>query len=120
MANFSTEAKTPSGLLGPESRYVYYIIAPITGSGIAFLGDGGKIVSTGKKRIANLISAAKKLQVKVVFAKDESTITLRGYGTHEVVSDKGKISWDSKTHLFTLTLHSQPGENSVIVNFREK
>ena len=34
-----------------NNLYTYYIIAPVISSGIAFLGDAGKIASTGEKRI---------------------------------------------------------------------
>lgn len=102
----------------PEERFAYYIVAHVTGSGIAFLGDVGKITATGKKRIASIISSGKDLHVKVVFAKGESAVTLRGYAEHPVTSDKGKVNWDAATHLFTMVLPAPAKGNSVKVNFK--
>lgn len=104
----------------PGDKYTYYIIAPVASSGIAFLGDAGKITATGKKRIADIIASGKEMQVKVLFAKGDSTITLQGYAQHPVIADKGKIIWDEATHLFTLSLPASLSENSVSVNFKIK
>jgi hypothetical protein len=102
----------------PEDNYAYYIVAPVTAAGIAFLGDAGKIAATGKKRIAGIIASGKTLRVNVLFAKGESTVTLRGYSEQDVTADKGKISSDASTHLFTLSLPAPATGNSVTVNFR--
>src|SRR5665647_46260 len=104
----------------PEDKYTYYIIAPVTKSGIAFLGDAGKITATGKKRIAEIISSVKNLQVKVLFAKGESAITLHGFAEHAVTADKGKIGYDGATHLFSLVLPAPAKGNSVNVNLKTK
>jgi hypothetical protein len=101
-----------------EDRYAYYIIAPITRAGIAFLGDAGKIAATGKKRIEGIVDAEKTLKVTVLFAKGESGVTLRGYSDHAVRAGRGKIDWDASTHLFTLSLAAPLEGNSVTVNFR--
>lgn len=101
-------------------KYIYYIIAPLSGSGIAFLGDAGKITATGKKRIADIIAFGKEMQVKVLFAKGEASITLRGYAENSVTSDKGRITLDPSTHLFSLVLPAPPDGNSVSVNLRTK
>jgi hypothetical protein len=102
----------------PEEKYVYYIIAPITSTGIAFLGDTGKIAATGKKRIAGIEVAGKALRVTVLFAKGESTVTLRGYSGHPIAADRGTIRFDASSHLFELTLHAPATGNSVTVNLR--
>jgi hypothetical protein len=103
----------------PDEKYVYYIIAPITKSGIAFLGDENKIAATGKKRIAELTSSANNLKVKVLFAKGEKEITLCGYAENSVSTDKGKLSFDPGTHLFKLLLTSDGNEKSMEVNLRK-
>ena len=56
----------------------YYLIAPIGPSGIALLGDLGKFVSCGKKRIEQL-SDSGNLQVLVQFAPGEEFVALRVY-----------------------------------------
>lgn len=56
----------------------YYVIAPIGPSGIAFLGDAGKFVSCGKKRIEQL-SDTGVLQALVRFAPGEQSVALHLY-----------------------------------------
>jgi len=112
----STE--TFSGAI-PDKKYVYYILAPVTKSGIAFLGDQNKIAATGKKRIAELSSSANNLKVKVLFAKGEKEIILSGYSQNQVVVDKGKLSFDPATHLFKLILSSDGNEKSIEVNLKK-
>jgi hypothetical protein len=104
----------------PEDKYAYYIIAPVTPAGIAFLGDAGKIAATGKKRIAGIRMSGKTLQVDVLFAKGESMVTLRGYSERAVIADKGTINRDAATHLFTLSLPAPVTGSGVTVNFRER
>lgn len=88
----------------PEDKYAFYIVAPLTSSGIAFLGDAGKITATGKKRITAITDAGKKLQIKVLFAKGESSVTLQGYSEKSVSSSKGKLSRDAAAHLFSIVV----------------
>jgi hypothetical protein len=56
----------------------YYVVAPIGPSGIAFLGDAGKFVSCGKKRIEQL-SDNGALQVLIQFAPGETFVALHLY-----------------------------------------
>jgi hypothetical protein len=102
----------------PEEKIIYYILAPITSSGIAFLGDEGKITATGKQRIASIVSSGKILQVKVLFAKGESSVTVQGYAEKPVMTDNGQISYDPSTHLFKLVLSSPANGNSATINLK--
>jgi hypothetical protein len=104
----------------PADKYAYYIVAPVTASGIAFFGDAGKITATGKKRIADIIQNDKGLQVKVLFAKGEEPITLKGYAEHAVSTDKGKVSFDAASHIFTIVLPAPANESSVTVNIKAR
>lgn len=73
-------------VIQPGSQFVdivdragsYYLVAPIGPSGIAFLGDAGKFVSCGKKRIEQL-SDNGSLRVTVRFAPGERFLVLRMY-----------------------------------------
>jgi hypothetical protein len=56
----------------------YFLVAPIGPSGIAFLGDSGKFVSCGKKRIEQL-SDDGALHVTVRFASGETQAELHLY-----------------------------------------
>ena len=62
----------------------YYVVAPIGPSGIAFLGDAGKFVSCGKKRIEEL-SDNGTLRAVVGFAAGEKLVVLRVYSPVEPI-----------------------------------
>lgn len=100
------------------SRYNYYIVAPITASGIAFLGDEGKIAATGKKRIADITTTDTGMRVKVVFAPGESTLTLQGFSKARVSTDQGTLSQDPATHLFALKVPAPSEGGSLTVTLR--
>ena len=102
----------------PEEKFVYYILAPVTSTGIAFLGDTGKIAATGKKRIAEMKVSGKSLRVTVLFATGESVLTLRGYSDHAIAADQGTISFDTSSHIFELTLPAPATGNKMTVNLR--
>jgi hypothetical protein len=104
----------------PEEKYAYYIIAPVTDCGIAFLGDEGKIAATGKKRIADIIATKKNMQVRVLFAHGENQIILHGFCKVPVISDKGKTIYDSASHVFTTILQMPESGNALVVNFSPK
>ena len=53
-------------------------MAPVGPSGIAFLGDAGKFVSTGDKRIVHL-SDNGTVSAPVAFAANEHSVVLHGY-----------------------------------------
>ena len=53
-------------------------MAPVGPSGIAFLGDAGKFVSTGDKRIVHL-SDNGTVSATVAFAANEHSVVLHGY-----------------------------------------
>lgn len=56
----------------------YYIVAPVSRSGVGFLGDEGKFVSTGKNRVPSLVDEPGGLSVSLTFAAAERSITLHG------------------------------------------
>ena len=102
-----------------KGLYTYFILAPFTSSGIAFLGDAGKITATGKKRIAGIENEGGTLKVKVLYAEGESAVDLQGYSNKSVSSNKGKINYDAGTHLFNLILPSG-GKKEVTVKIKEE
>jgi hypothetical protein len=82
----------------------YYIVAPVAKSGIAFLGDAGKFVSLGKKRILTL-SDDGQVQASIAFAKSETSVTIYGYAPSLpiVLATKGSVGaveYNPLTHLF--------------------
>lgn len=100
-----------------RGNYACYIVAPVTAPGIAFLGDAGKIAATGKKRIAAMAASARTLKIKVLFAKGETSVVLRGYSLRPVTSDKGRIATDPGTHLFSVTLPAPAAGSDEWVTF---
>ena len=63
----------------PPNGARIYIVAPVGRSGIAFFGDGGKFVSTGRQRISELKDQPGKLTAAVLFANGETNVALHGY-----------------------------------------
>ena len=55
------------------------MLVPIGPSGIALVGDAGKFVTRGRKRIASIAETGAHLDVGVLFARRERTVTLVGY-----------------------------------------
>ena len=60
---------------------VYYEIAPLGRSGIAFFGDANKYVSNGVKRIAALDDKPEGMVATVSFAAGEKSVRLFGYAS---------------------------------------
>jgi hypothetical protein len=90
-----------------ENASAFYVVAPVGKSGIAFLGDSGKFVGTGKQRIASLHDEPGKLTAVVVFAENEKAVTLHGYADAEpkvtILSGvDDPVRYDAKTHHFTV------------------
>ncbi|MHB8581478.1 MAG: hypothetical protein ACYDA4_16660 [Ignavibacteriaceae bacterium] len=110
--------KAFSGKLNSDP-YTYYILAPLLPSGIAFLGDAGKIAATGKKRIADIRDDNGSVSVKVLFAVGESSVNLEGYSKYPVKSNKGEINYNKYTRMFNLILSSK-GNKEVTVNLKAK
>ena len=86
----------------------YYIVAPIGPSGIAFLGDAGKFVALGHKRISHL-SDNGTIQATLTFASGEGAITVHGYapirpGVSAVNGSVGPLSYDTTNHLFSFSV----------------
>jgi hypothetical protein len=83
----------------------YYIVVPVGQSGIAFLGDAGKFVSLGKKRITQLTDMG-SVQATVTFAAGETSLTMQGYAPVQpnvTASDGsvGAVTYNSATGLFS-------------------
>jgi hypothetical protein len=84
----------------------YYVVVPLGPSNIALVGDAGKFVSLGKKRITQL-SDTGTLTVGVAFAAGETSVTLRGYAASQPTASArtgsvGALPWDAGTKLFTV------------------
>jgi hypothetical protein len=92
----------------PLSGGSYYIVAPIGPSGIAFLGDPGKFVSLGRKRIPQLTDDG-RVKVTVAFAEGEQAVTLHGYAEKAPrvelsEGSAGPLFYDSSSHRFNFAV----------------
>ena len=93
-----------------RDKSVFYVVAPVGKSGIAFLGDQGKFVGTGKQRIESLRDEAGKLTVRVVLAANEKSVVLHGYAAAapavSVLAGKsGAVQYDPATRYFTVAVN---------------
>jgi hypothetical protein len=96
----------------------FFVAAPIGTSGIAFLGDAGKFVGTGKKRIAALHEKGGALVARVLLAANEPDVVLHGYASaapeiSATPGQAGPVTYDSTTGLFSVTVKpgaDQPAE----------
>jgi len=93
----------------------YYIVAPVGPSGIAFLGDTGKFVSLGRKRITQLADDG-RVKATVAFADGEQAVTLHGYAEKppRVEASEGiagPLFYDPSSHRFNFTV--SPGTGRV-------
>ena len=108
-ARYLSGEETYQDTLGPTGR-AFYVVAPIRPWGIAFLGDGGKFVGTGRQRIASLQDASARLKAVIQFAPGETSVTLHGYaaytGPHVAVSGgaAGPVAYDPPTGHWTVTV----------------
>ncbi|MDE3059094.1 MAG: hypothetical protein KGJ59_14175, partial [Bacteroidota bacterium] len=96
------------------SGYIYFIIAPLLPNGIAFLGDSGKIISTGKQRILKMKASQNDLFLDVAFASGEHVVTLHGYYDKPVTADRGKLILYPDKKMFDLLLSPPENENALL------
>ena len=109
----ATSFSAPLGV----SATAFYEIAPVGKSGIAFLGDKGKFVGTGKQRIASLRDEAGRLIIGIVLAENEQAVTLHGFAESEpkltIISGlDDPVQYNPVTHYFTVEV--KPELNSPV------
>ena len=98
----------------------YFVVAPVGSSGIAFLGDAGKFVSCGKKRIAQ-ISDDGILRVSVRFAEGEKRVALHLYSPFQPVAtaEVGSVGPLTPSAAGTYRVAVSPGASGrALVDFR--
>lgn len=103
----------------PKSGMLFYVVAPVGKSGIAFLGDRDKFVGTGKQRISSLQDSPGKLTANVVLAENETVVTLHGYAevAPEVSVEAGQagaVQFDTATKHFSVEI--KPDANAPVDN----
>jgi hypothetical protein len=98
----------------------YYVVVPVGPSGIGFLGDQGKFVSLGKKRISQA-SDNGTLSVSVAFASGETSVTLHGYAASQPAATAsagsvGAVTWDAGTKMFTVPVTPASGAATIALH----
>ena len=114
------KANEPFEISLPPDGVRSYIVAPVGRSGIAFFGDSGKFVSTGKQRISRIKDEPGRLTVTVLFAGSEKTIELHGFADMKpsvVVRNgtAGEVKFDPATRQFAVEVsvdQSAPAESA--------
>jgi len=91
----------------------YVVVVPVGPSGIAFLGDLGKFVPLGKKRVTEL-SDDGVLEAALEFAPGERSVIVQGWAQAMPVADAvegrlGKLAFDEASGRFRVEVF--PGES---------
>lgn len=91
----------------------FYVVSSVGKSGIAFLGDKDKFVSTGKQRIATAHDEIGKLTATLLFAEREKAVTLHGYSavvpTVTVENGMaGPVNYESAGQYFAVEVRVDP------------
>lgn len=98
--------------------YVFTEFAPVTPAGIAFFGDQGKFVGTGKKRISGIQATASAMRITVIFGKGDGPVTLEGYYLHDFTADRGTLKKEAPAKRFTLLVNPPASGSSETVTLR--
>ncbi|MEW1861108.1 CBM35 domain-containing protein [Streptomyces sp. NPDC088194] len=96
----------------------YWVVAPVGRSGIAFLGDAGKFVAHGDKRIPHL-SDDGSVHTTVAFAAGEGPVTLHGHASRKptataTTGSVGTVTYTASTGIFTVTVTAGAGNQAVV------
>ncbi len=91
----------------------YWILSPLGQSGIALIGDTGKFVTAGKKRINRVDPFPGGLKAEVIFAKGEKEVNLLGFAKKrpKISVQKGRaslLSFNKNSGLFRVNVSPDP------------
>lgn len=112
--------ETFSGKLNGNAP-AFYIVAPFGRSGIAFLGDRDKFVSTGRQRIVSMNDEPGRLQTQVAFAASETSVTLHGFAAAAPKvtvrgGHAGPIQYDTATQQFFVAINPDTNRPASSIN----
>jgi len=118
-------AGEPFSFVLAANATAYFVVLPVTRTGIALVGDAGRFVPDGRKRIASLVDGERGLTLNATFAAQEKSLRLVGYAPQrpEVTAQVGSVdavSFDRRTGRFELLVRpgsaqelEQPGNDPV-------
>jgi hypothetical protein len=100
-----------------QNGFGYWIVTPLGASGLGFLGDAGKYVAAGKKRVSGWRDDG-TLAVDLVFAAGEGAVTVHGYApaaphASAVGGSVSAVRWDATTQLFSVDVTPSGGAASI-------
>ena len=95
----------------------YWITVPVGASGVGFLGEDGKFVPNGKKRVAGLRDKG-TLRARIVFAPGEKRLRFKGFALarpqlHARRGAVENVAYDLHSHLFHFDLAAKQGASVV-------
>ena len=98
--------------LAPNAT-AYFVVAPVSRAGIALLGDEGKFVPDGRKRVAALADEPERLTATVMFAPQEQSVRLFGYAAQRPTvtaqsGSAGAVAFDKRTGRFEVSVSPSP------------
>jgi hypothetical protein len=96
----------------------YWILVPVGASGVGFLGDAGKFISNGRKRIASIVDTG-VLSVRVIFSAGENRLRLHGFSRvrPDVRTARATVenfTYDSRTRLFHFDLVAKSRTSTIV------
>ena len=99
-------------VLAPNGT-AYFVVAPVARAGIALLGDEGKFVPDGRKRVAALADEPDRLTATVIFAPQEQSVRLFGYAARRPTvtaeaGSAGEVAFDNSTGRFEVSVSPSP------------
>jgi hypothetical protein len=101
-----------AGTLDGSDAFAYRVVAPVSSAGIAVIGDIGKFVPMGRKRVVSYQDLAHGVRLKLAFAAKDGAITVAGYARGDIVAQADgaavlSTTRDARTGLFKVVL--KPG-----------
>jgi hypothetical protein len=117
-AGNGTLVKKGGRVSAPVTGGTYWVVAPVGRSGIAFLGDQGKFVAHGAKRLEHVADDG-AVHATVAFAAGEGPVTLHGYAPRRpsasaTTGSVGAVGYDAATKLFSFTVRAGAGDRAVV------
>lgn len=98
-----------AGKLTGSDAFAYRVVAPVSASGIAVIGDLGKFVSMGRQRVVSYQDLAHGARIKLAFAANDPAITVAGYARSSIAAHAEgatilSTARDPRTGLFKVEL----------------
>ncbi|HUA79433.1 MAG TPA: hypothetical protein VL997_03605 [Dyella sp.] len=113
----ASDKDTITGKLTGPDAYAYRVVAPVSASGIAVIGDVGKFVTMGRKRVAAYQDTKHGVRLRLAFAANDPVITVAGYAPSAVAAHADGATIlstvrDPQTGLFKVQLKPHTREAS--------